>query len=216
MSSSNKADSRVGHEQLVRASALGVPQTESRAFLGLFAIAFVTLTLVSMAFVAWANVWGNYADEGYFSVYNDRRGKVEALLQTRPEALPEAWIIGASTTYPLSPSIVQALTGLETYSLANYWARMEENYAWLRFVLEDLEQSPKMIVLGLSTWSFRPDNRGPVPYPTIRRRLINSPRKLPRHSDHSEVEFWQSRVSGGSDEAVTIYGAADLRDSAGG
>ena len=142
-----------------------------RLFSGTLAVGFVLLA----SFIAWTNVFGSYGDIGYWKVYNDRRGKAEALLAKPSTELPELWMIGSSTSYPLLPKDVEERFGRRTYTVVNYWARMTENWSWLNFILRDLAQKPDMIILGLETWTFRPDSDGPFIYPRIRRRLINTP-----------------------------------------
>ena len=146
-------------------------------------LAFVGTLVVSLCigtgFVAWANVWGNYGDAGFFHVYNDRRGKAEALESIPREELPDAWLIGASTLYPFLPAAVEERFGMRTFHLANYWARTDEHWSWLRFLLDDLRASPKLILLGLETWAFQPGDDGPVFYRHLRRRLLNTPQLTP-------------------------------------
>lgn len=178
----------------MRDPKIEISKRSARRFLRLFWVVFILGVGALSAFVIWANVWGNYGDRGMFMLYNDREGKVRALKEKPREQLPEAYIFGASTTYPLLPRTVEQHTGLSTYSLSNFWSRMNEHWAWLNFIEKDLASEPRMIILGLNTWTFRPDNRGPHLYPHLRRRLINSPDLFKQLDEYNPVQAFLSKA----------------------
>jgi hypothetical protein len=185
-----------GRERTIRDPTGDVSKRESTIFLAAFSLVLGGILAALITFVAWSNVWGNYGDEGFFYTYNDRRGKSEALVSATRTELPRAWLMGGSTIYPLLPDAVEERFGISTYTTANFWVRMDENWSWLNFILDDFGAKPELIILGLETWTFRPDNLGPVIYPHLRRRLINAP-LLMSHLDDSAG--WKVTLSKGLD-----------------
>ncbi|MFQ5559118.1 MAG: hypothetical protein ACE5FU_00840 [Nitrospinota bacterium] len=180
-------------ERLIDSGKLAVEPKFIRHFLPRLFLLTAVLVGTAISVVIWANIWGNYGTKGLFQFYNDRRGKAEALTQIPKEKLADLWIIGSSTIYPLLPKDVESTFNLKAYSLANFWARTEEHWCWLNFILKDLQKKPKLIILSLDTWSFAPDEKGPPNFPHLRRRLLNTPQLIKHLPEYSEFKHFLSK-----------------------
>jgi hypothetical protein len=195
---------RANGERLVVLPVVSQAGTSPKGFFYQTSLLTLALLLVACAFVWWANVWGNYGDSGLFNIYNDRRGKSEALTLRDRSQLPPAWIVGGSTAYPLLPRFVSSEFGLEAYNLACFWARMTEYLSWLEFLVQDLKVRPQLLIISLETWTFRPDDRGPFLYPHHRRRFLNAPLLFRHSADYDPIRLRASR-------ALDLLSAQQLR-----
>lgn len=134
-------------------------------------IVIIPISLVNL----YVNPWGVYGNSGHLILYNDRIAKSEHLLHLKQKGIVhDAYIIGPSTVMPFPVKFIQEKTDLETFNLGVFWSGIEEAWAWLNFIKQDLKKSPKLVFLGLETWNFNNSTDGPYLYEQYRRRLLNA------------------------------------------
>ncbi|MBU1863764.1 MAG: hypothetical protein KKH94_08900 [Candidatus Omnitrophica bacterium] len=67
---------------------------------------------------------------------------------------PQCIILGDSTCMRYSPHLIEKLTGLRTFNYAVNSGKMEDFLALLRYVLEELDIKPSLVILGVRPRSF--------------------------------------------------------------
>jgi hypothetical protein len=157
-------------------------EKEARRFLLWFPAAAGVILSGILALSVWGNVWQDFGDTGFFTLYNDRRAKSEFLLRLPTNDLPQAWVLGSSNLMPFQPGSIQKRFGYKTFNLGVFWGRIEDSWCWLNYILDDLHSQPKLLILGVEPWTFGPGTDGPALFPHLSRRLLNTP-LLVRHLD---------------------------------
>ncbi len=136
--------------------------------------------LCLFAFAWYVNPWGDFGRTGFHRLYNARLAKanfIDALPQCE---FPEVVVLGSSNTMQYSPATIERLTGKSAFNFGVFWGRTEDFLCITRHLVNDLNLTPSLLIVGIDTWSFAPAiNEHPV-FPGIRRRLLNAP-QLSRH-----------------------------------
>ena len=125
-----------------------------------FVIILSLLCFCVIAISIYSNHWGYFGDYGQFILYNDRKAKVEYLKTISPGKLPQAFVLGSSDMMPFQPKTIKKIFGYETFNFSTFWGRVEDMWSILNFILYDIKQKPKMIIIGLEPWTFSVDDNG--------------------------------------------------------
>lgn len=151
-----------------RAFVIGVGITLVLGLMGLFAFSW------------YVNPWGDFGTTGFHRLYNARLAKANYLDQLPRDELPQVVVMGSSNTMQYSPATIQRLMGKTAFNFGVFWGRTEDFLCITRYLVEDLDHRPELLILGIDTWSFVPAMSEHPVFPGIRRRLLTTP-QLVRH-----------------------------------
>lgn len=175
-------------------TAVEVTPRDSRAFLGGLALTAALIAAALIGLSIYSNHYGYFGRSGQFAFYNDRLSKAEFLAKVPSFGLPTAYIIGSSNAMPILPQSVDRLFGVRSFNLGSFWGRAEDAWAWTNFIVNDLKQRPKLVLLGIEPWTFADDNRGPPLLAMYQRRLITTPQLAQYLPHYGEAKAYTSAV----------------------
>lgn len=79
------------------------------------------------------------------------------MLLQNAEIKPEAIILGSSRVFKMDPLKVQKLTGLKTFNASVSYARPEDHLAMAKYIVNDLNITPKVFLVGLNAGELNND-----------------------------------------------------------
>lgn len=124
-----------------------------KRFLCLFLISSAIMILLIIS----ANIIINPRSEFGTTIFKPlirhaRSEKIE-MMKALPER-PELIVLGSSNSMKLNCSLITSLTGESCFNAAVDAARIEDYYALLSYIIEDLGFKPKTLILGLNIEAF--------------------------------------------------------------
>lgn len=166
-----------------------------RRFIASFAATAILIALILIMASVYSNPYGYFGPVGQPATYNGRLAKVEYLSKLPKDQIPDAWIIGSSSTLPFQPETVNKLFSVKrTFNLGSFWGRAEDFWAWSNFILRDLNARPKLVILGVEPWTFADDRRGPPLLLEYRRRLIVTPQLAKYLPGFSTLKYQAAKI----------------------
>ncbi|MEE3368317.1 MAG: hypothetical protein VX346_03120 [Planctomycetota bacterium] len=169
------------------------PKSRRRGFLWIFAITWVCGLAVCFGFSVYVNPWGNYGEVGWHRLYNARLAKTRVLDHLPGDELPEVLILGSSNVMRLRPATVRRELGLTAFNCGVFWGKAEDYLCIARHVILDLNHRPKLLLVGLDSWTLAPAQDEHPVFPGLRRRLLNTPQLIQHLHDVSPVKREWSR-----------------------
>lgn len=139
------------------------------------------LICAQLGFAVYLNPWGDYGRSGFHRLYNARRAKADWLSALPKSQLPKVVILGSSNVMRMRPATVERLMGKTAFNYGVFWGRADDFVCIARFLVEDLEHRPDLLIVGLDTWTFAPRTTPHPVFPGIRRRLLTAPRLAKHH-----------------------------------
>lgn len=85
----------------------------------------------------------------------NRTEKLELLAAADPK--PEAIILGSSRVFKMDTRRIERLTGLKTFNASVSYARPEEHLAMAKYIIQDLDITPKLFIVGVNLVEFNND-----------------------------------------------------------
>ena len=184
------AASPASRSHVLRRVVAAVVTPSPRAFLMGVCGTFVFGVLVLFAFSVYVNPWGDFGKTGFHRLYNARLAKADYIDGLAPAELPEIVVMGSSNTMRFRPATISRLMGKSAFNFGVFWGRAEDFRCITHHFVDDLQHKPKLVIVGIDTWSFAPAmNEHPV-FPGIRRRLLNAPQL----SQHLPGVGWTKRA----------------------
>ena len=151
-----------------------------RRFLLAFGSSWIAGLLLCFGFAVYVNPWGNYGEIGCHHEYNARKAKTIVLGELAKTEFPQALVLGSSNVMRLRPAAVEAELGLTAFNCGVFYGRAEDYLCFVRYITEDLGQRPRLLLVGLDSWTLGPAG-GPHEFLNgARRNLLNTP-SLVRH-----------------------------------
>ncbi|MFA5133269.1 MAG: hypothetical protein WC459_00455 [Patescibacteria group bacterium] len=92
-------------------------------------------------------------------VLTNRTEKMETLSRLQPA--PQAVIFGSSRVFGMDPEYVENKIGQATYNASVSYARPEDHWALLNFIVNDLKIAPKTVIVGLNLGEMNDDETEP-------------------------------------------------------
>jgi len=89
-------------------------------------------------------------------VMTNRTEKLEALKNL--EEKPQILIFGSSRVFSMDPEQIKKITGKSTYNASVSYARAEDYWAMINYIVDDLKITPDTIVIGLNVGAFNNDD----------------------------------------------------------
>lgn len=86
------------------------------------------------------------------AVWDAREIKTRLLGELRPR--PRVLILGSSRSMKIDPSLVQRLTGLPAFNASVESAMTEDDYAMLRYAVEQKGIAPRLVLIGIDIEAF--------------------------------------------------------------
>ncbi len=163
------------------------PQAGWRRWIVLF-LALQVLVLGCIAALNYVvNPLGYFATHRFSPmVWNGREEKIIALAAERPK--PQVLVLGSSRVWTIAPSNLAEQTGLPSFNAGVSVAMAEDNYALLRYTVEQAHITPKLVIIGLDLESLH--NARPVDQRTQDVPELQS--YLPRASLAADVTRYKS------------------------
>lgn len=143
---------------------------------GMFCLGVLGLFTLSW----YVNPWGEFGTTGFHRLYNARLAKANFIDALPKSELPEVVILGSSNAMQYRPEKIENLLGARAFNFGVFWGSTEDLLCITRHFVNDLKHRPKLLILGLDTWSFVPATSEHPVFPGVRRRLLNAP-QLSQH-----------------------------------
>ncbi|MDA7803716.1 hypothetical protein N8987_04000 [Crocinitomix sp.] len=127
---------------------------ESPKLFKIFLITFVSSIVSIVVFNFYFNVYGLFSDyqTSYRVVVNDRVGKYNWIINM--EEKPEAYIFGSSNSMRMNPDSIESITGLKSFNMGMFHARVEDFWCMANALLNSDETHPKLIIFCIDDWNF--------------------------------------------------------------
>jgi hypothetical protein len=166
----------------------------ARRFLLTFAGTFVLGVLAIAAFSVYINPWGTFGRTGRLDLYNARLMKAEYLAALPRDKLPQAIVLGSSNVMRYNPQTIERLWGLSAFNFGVFWGGADDFYCITRYLLDDLQHKPKLLILGVDPWTLTTTAREHPVFPGMPRRLLNAGPLVRHHSEINAVSLQWARV----------------------
>ncbi|PYQ49483.1 MAG: hypothetical protein DMF59_13490 [Acidobacteria bacterium] len=150
-----------------------------------FTRAFLTLAGFGLLAVAALNFFINPME--YYpprlvppAVWDAREIKTRMLGEAQPK--PRVLILGSSRAMKIDPAVVTRITGLPTFNVSVESAMTEDDYALLRYAVEQKGITPQMVLIGIDIESFHNHKAADgrlLMSGSLRRYLKGEGRKIP-------------------------------------
>lgn len=181
-----------------RAKAAPAPpadlQSASARFLRWYMATVVVSLAVILAFVGWANPWRNFGDVGLPHYYNARRAKLTHIGAMPAAKRPEVLVLGSSNVMRYDPKKLERELGKTAFNHGVYYGKAEDFLCTVRHYVEDLNYVPKLLVIGLDTWTLRRGGSEHPIFPGMRREHLNVERLVRHNPDVNVAKLWMSRL----------------------
>lgn len=169
-------------------------EKSSKLFTRIFLIFIISGCALIMGLCIYVNPWGNYGSKGFAFLYNVRYAKTVYLSELPKQELPDIFILGSSNVMRFSPETIKDRWNMSAFNYGVFWGKAEDELLIAKHILLDLKHKPKLFIIGVDTWTFKPhENEHPV-FPGLRRRLINTPDLIKHHPDIAGYQIFWSKV----------------------
>lgn len=92
-------------------------------------------------------------------VMTNRTEKLKTLSQM--PSSPQILILGSSRVYSMDPDLIKKITGKSAYNSSVSYARPEDHWAMINYIISDLKIKPELIIVGLNLGELNNDDTEP-------------------------------------------------------